>query len=432
MAKTFAKMEDGLLLVAEKIDENKYLGSIKNAFTEYVPFIIAGSFGTLLTALISNEATGLAKWIPWLTNLGPAFKALNFATISCMTIPIIFLIAMQLAKRNKIPEYITAVLAVAAYLSMVSSSVTVTIDEQTGTASGLASGTLGAQGLFVGMLTAVLVTEIFSALIKIDKIKIKMPASVPAAISTSFNTLIPIFIILVFTSIFGNIFNLISGHYINEWIYAVVQAPLEKIFQSSVGIVLMAVLCQLFWFLGIHGGLVVEPIRSPLSAAALATNIAAVQAGGIADQPLTRGFWTVFVVVGGAGITLSLIISMLLFSKRDDHKMIAKMALFPGICGIGEPMVFGIPLVLNPIFAVPFILNAAISSGIALLAIKIGFIACSTVDAPFGLPIFINATLSYGWHGAIVQLIILAVCFCTWTPFVLLANRTAKKEVVSE
>ena len=114
---------------------------------------------------------------------------------------------------------------------------------------------------------------------------------------------------------------------------------------------------------GYHGGLVVEPIRSPLSAAALAANIAAVEAGLEATQPLTRGLWTVFVVVGGAGLTLSLIFAILLFSKRQDHRAIAKLSLLPGICGIGEPMVFGLPLVLNPTFAIPFILNSRYRGG---------------------------------------------------------------------
>lgn len=274
----------------------------------------------------------------------------------------------------------------------------------------------------------VVITNIFHWLTSIDKIKIKMPPSVPQGIANSFNILVPVFIIIVLSAVFGTLFHLITGSYVNEFIYNVVQAPLSAAVQSSMGVVIMAVVCQLFWFLGIHGGLVVEPIRSPISAAGLAENIAAVQAGLEATQPLTRGFWTVFVVVGGAGLTLSLIFAILLFSKREDHRTIAKLSLLPGICGIGEPMVFGLPLVLNPVFAIPFILDSGIAAAIALFAIRIGFIPCSIVDAPFGLPLFINATISFGWHGAIVQLIILVVGTLTYIPFVLMSNRIAEKE----
>ena len=422
------KMEDRLMDVADFVDNNVYLSSIKGAFTDYVPFIIVGSFGSLLGSLISNETTGLAKWVPALKNLAPAFSAMSFAAVSCMTIPVIFLIALHLARAKKMPEFLTAIICVISYFSMVPNVVTVVIEEASGTASGLGSGVLGAQGLFIGMLVAVLITNLFQKLTSIEKLKIKMPPSVPHGIAVSFNILIPVFIIIIFTSIFGALFYQVTGSYINEFIYNIVQAPLSAIVQTTPGFVIMAVASQLFWFLGIHGGLVVEPIRSPLSAAALAANIAAVEAGGIATQPLTRGLWTVFIVVGGAGLTLSLIVSILMFSKREDHRVIAKLSLLPGICGIGEPMVFGLPLVLNPVFAVPFILNSGIAATIALVAIKIGFISCSTVDAPFGLPLFINATLSYGWHGAIVQLVILVVGFLVWTPFVLVSNRMVQRE----
>lgn len=422
------KMEDRLMDIADFVDNNIYLSSIKNAFTDYVPFIIVGSFGTLLGSVISNERTGLAQWIPALKNLAPAFSAMSFAAVSCMTIPVIFLIALHLARAKKMPEFLTAILCVIAYFSMVPNVVTVVIEEASGTASGLGGGVLGAQGLFIGMLTAVLITNLFQKLSSIEKLKIKMPDSVPQGIAVSFNILIPVFVIITCTSIFGELFHLATGSYINEFIYNIIQAPLSAIVQTTPGIIIMAIACQLFWFLGIHGGLVVEPIRSPLSAAALAANIAAVEAGQAATQPLTRGLWTVFIVVGGAGLTLSLIFAILMFSKREAHRAIAKLSLLPGICGIGEPMVFGLPLVLNPVFAVPFILNSGIAAAIALGAIKIGFISCSTVDAPFGLPLFINAALSYGWKGAIVQLIILVVGTLIWIPFVLMSNRMAEKE----
>ena len=346
MAKT-SKFENTLMDIADFVDSNVYLRSIKDAFTDYVPFIIAGSFGSLLNALIASQTTGLAKWVPALSNLAPAFTAMNFAAVSCMTIPIILLIAMNLAKAKKMPPFITGVLAVICYFAMVPNTITVTIQEATGKASGLSGGVLGAQGLFVGMLVAVLITNLFHWLTSIEKIKIKMPASVPAGIANSFNILIPVFVIIVFQLCFWH--PVPAGH---RLLYQ--RVHLRRCAGSAVGCCAEhrrrghhAVVCQLFWFLGIHGGLVVEPIRSPISAAGLAENIAAVQAGLTPAYPLTRGFWTVFVVVGGAGLTLSLIICILMFSKREDHRAIAKLSLLPGICGIGEPMVFGLPLVLN-------------------------------------------------------------------------------------
>ncbi|WP_124067228.1 PTS transporter subunit EIIC [Clostridium sp. E02] len=426
MAGFSQKFEDGLMIVAEKVDDNKYLSSIKNAFTVFMPFVIVGSFGTLLNALIASDKTGLARWLPWLMNLKPAFSAMNFCTMTFMAVPIIFLIAMNLAKYNKIPEYISGVVAVAAYISVVPQMVTV----GESSVSGLSSGALGAQGLFIGMIIAVLVTELFTMLIKIDAIKIKMPPAVPAGIATSFNVLVPILLTLVITSVAGILFKMATGSYVNEWIYKIVQAPLESVFQSPIGIIVVVIISQLFWFLGIHGGLVISPIRNPLIAAAIAANVSALGAGLTPSQPVTYGFWLNFVVTGGAGITLSLIFAIFLFSKRDDFKMIGKLSFLPGLCGISEPIVFGLPLVLNPTFAIPFILNSGIATGIAMFATKIGFLPCNTVDVPFGVPVILSAFISHGWQGVVIQVIILTVCIFTWAPFVLISNKQAEEKAV--
>ncbi|HFF2554308.1 TPA: PTS sugar transporter subunit IIC [Listeria monocytogenes] len=418
----FEKVQDKLLDLAAAIDDNKYLGSIRSAFTDFVPFIIIGSFGTLLNTLIAGD-NGLAQWIPFLKNLSPAFLMINFVTISTMTIPIVFLIAMNLAKREEMPEYIAGVSALATYFIVCPSMITVVIDKAETAVAGLGTGVIGAQGLFIGMIISIVSTKILKKLMSINAIKIKLPSSVPHGIAVSFNTLIPIFIVLVGFAIFGNVFYLITGSYLNEWIYAIVQTPLQIAFQSPIGAVFMAIVNQIFWFLGVHGGMVIEPIRGPLSAAAIAENIAAVNAGGLALNPITRGFWTCFVVAGGGGITISLILSILKFSKRAEFKAIAKLSFLPGICGINEPIVFGLPLVLNPIFAIPFIFNSAVAASIALFATNIGFIQAGIFDVPPGLPLFINAFIGFGWQGIVVQAIIITISFFIWTPFVLMSNK---------
>ena len=422
------KMEDFLVLLAEKIDDNKYLQAIKNAFTIYMPFIIVGSFGTLFAALVSSPKTGLARWIPALESLSGAFSAMNFATMTFMTVPIVFLISMQLARSNKTPEHLTGIVAVLAYVSVIPQVITYVINEETKKIGAVPSTALGAQGLFIGMIMAIIVAEMFRVLTNIEAIKIKMPPSVPAGIAVSFNTLIPILIIVLGTAVFGNIFKTVTGKYLNEFIYSAVQTPLEIALKSPLGILALVIGGQLFWFLGIHGGLVVTPLRNPLFATAIAANIAAFEAGKVPGEAFTTSFWQNFIVPGGAGVTLSLLIAIFLFSKREEHKMIAKLGLLPGLCSINEPVVFGLPLVLNPTFALPFIFNSAIGAAIALFATKIGFLVPNVVEVPFGVPIIISPFISHGWQGVIVQIIIFAVCTLTWIPFVLISNKEAERE----
>lgn len=425
------KFEDAMMVVAEKVGDNQYLMAIKDAFTAYMPFVIIGSMGTLLKTLVSSTTTGLAQWVPALANLAPAFTAINFCTMTFMTIPIIFLIALNLARQKGLGnEYAAAVVSVCAYISMVPE--TFAVDGVDTPVAAMATTTFGAQGLFIGMIVALIVTVFFLKLTTIDKIKIKMPPSVPAGIANSFNIMIPVFIVLVCTSVFGWGFQTLTGSYINEWIYTIMQAPLEAVFKSPVGVVGIVVISQLFWLLGIHGGLIVSPVRNPMFMAAIAANTAALEAGTTPDSPFTMGFWNCFVTPGGAGMTFCLIIAVLLFSKRDDEKAIAKLGLVPGICGISEPIVFGMPLVLNPIYAIPFIFNGGIATAIAMFATNIGFLPCNTVDVPFGIPLLLNAFVGHGWQGIVVQAIELVVCTLVWIPFVIASNKQAEKEQAAE
>ena len=423
------KLQNVLLSISSKVETNKYLGSIKEAFTMFVPFIIVGSFGSMLNILVSG-ANGLAQWIPWLSNLSPAFTAINFVTISCMSLPIAFLIGYKLAEKENLPQLESGLIGLLSYLAVCPNTISTVVEglKDPVVLNGLGAGVIGAQGLFVSMIMSMVAVKFFGLLTNIDAIKIKMPDSVPTGIARSFNILIPIFIIITAFSVGGCLFNTFTGNYLNVWIYNIIQLPLQALANTTGGILVLALVNQLFWFLGIHGGMVIEGVRGPLSAAGLAENISAVQAGGVATNILTRGFWTSFVVVGGGGITLSLLIAIFICSKREDHKSIAKFSLIPGICGINEPVVFGLPLVLNPIFAIPFILNSVIAAFIAVVATNIGFLTCGVLDCPPGLPVFVTGFISYGIHGIIVQAIILIVTFIIWVPFVLMSNKQAKLE----
>lgn len=282
------KLQNVLLLITAKVEANKYLGSIKEAFTMFVPFIIVGSFGSMLNTLVSG-ANGLAQWVPSLANLSPAFTAINFVTISCMSLPIAFLVAYKLAEKEELPQLESGLIGLLSYLAVCPNTISMAVEGLSDPViiSGLGSGVIGAQGLFVSMIMAILAVKVFKILSGIDAIKIKMPDSVPTGIARSFNILIPIFIIMTVFAVGGCVFNSMTGNYINVWIYNIIQLPLQALANTTAGILVLALVNQLFWFLGIHGGMVIEGIRGPLSAAGIAENIAAVQAGGVASNILT-------------------------------------------------------------------------------------------------------------------------------------------------
>lgn len=421
------KFSDTLCMIAEKVDDNKYLSSIKNAFTTFLPFVIIGSFASLFNNLLCSTTTGLAIWVPILAELSPAFTAINYATIGFISIYVCFFLGMQLSKRNNTPQVVTAAVCVVSYVSVVPNVISVAVEDLQATTSGLANVTTGAQGLFIAMFVSIFASELLSAFCKVEKIKIKMPKEVPAGIATSFNILIPAFITIAITAVIGAIFHYMTGYYLNEFIYNAIQTPLQAIFQTPGGIIILIIIMQLFWFLGIHGGLILFPIRQPLVIAALATNIALAEQGLAPTEAITDTFWIAFTVFGGSGIPLALIFALLMAGKRKEQREIAKISLIPGLFGISEPLVFGLPIVLNPTFAIPFILGSALTTGLALLAVNIGFLAPSIVSVPVGLPIIINAFIGFGFKGVIVQLLGLALCVLLYLPFVMVSNKQGKK-----
>ena len=413
------KLQNVLLSISSKVETNKYLGSIKEAFTMFVPFIIVGSFGSMLNILVSG-ANGLAQWVPWLSNLSPAFTAINFVTISCMSLPIAFLIGYKLAEKENLPQLESGLIGLLSYLAVCPNTISTVVEglKDPVVVNGLGAGVIGAQGLFVSMIMSMVAVKFFGLLTNIDAIKIKMPDSVPTGIARSFNILIPIFIIITAFSVGGCLFNTFTGNYLNVWIYNIIQLPLQALANTTGGILVLALVNQLFWFLGIHGGMVIEGVRGPLSAAGLAENISAVQAGGVATNILTRGFWTSFVVVGGGGITLSLLIAIFIFSKREDHKSIAKFSLIPGICGINEPIIFGTPIVLNPILSIPFLIMPCISSGLGYLVQKMGIVSLGYIVDPSFTPFFAQGFLSaLDIRNVIFMFVLIAISVAVYYPF---------------
>lgn len=425
------ELMDKLVKMAGKIDRNKYLKGIKDSLMTLLPLIIIGSFASLFSTLFKSEwASGMG-----LDKLGSMFSAISFACVSCMTIALVFLIGYLMAKANKLDPLTGALCSFASYIVLVPSFATVVVDDVETTVNNVLAGNyLGAAGMLIGLVMGIISVEILSRLMKVEKIKIKMPEEVPPAISRSFNVLIPLAITLVIVAFIGWGTVQISGSYLPDLFYKFIQKPLEGLAQTPFAAVLIIFITQVLWFLGIHGGMATRAIRSPFLMAGLATNIAAVESGLTPTAFFTETFWQTFVVFGGTGYTLSLILAVLVFSKRKDYREVAKMCLIPGIFGINEPVTYGMPIVLNPILGIPFIIAPCVCALLGYLFTSIGFAPCATVELPAGLPVFVNAIV--GYPGSVTALLAVAVCFVVafliYAPFVIAANRIKQEGAENE
>ena len=322
-------LEKFLMPITNYMNSNKYICAIRDSFSIMMPIIIVGSFALLFNIYICSK-TGLAQFesLAWLENYSNMFSTVNFACISCMALWLVFLMGYTLSeKENKI---LSALVTTVCFL--------VVSDQEN------LLGALGASALFLAFFVAILSNLLFVNLMKLDKIKIKLPDTVPPMIARSFNSLIPAWITVTVFGLFAGILYGTTGLYINNVIYNVIQVPFNQIVGSQLGVSIIVILSQLLWWTGIHGHMAMNVIAKPVRAAALAANIAAVGAGLVPKEFYTLAYVHLFTNLGGSGIVISLALAILVFSKRKEYKDITKLSMLPLICGISEPMVFGLPI----------------------------------------------------------------------------------------
>ena len=190
---------------------------------------------------------------------------------------------------------------------------------------------------------------------------------------------------------------------------------------------------QLFWAIGIHGNQIIKPVREPLLNAAILANTDLVNQG-ITDMSqlniINMSFWDVYMTIGGSGVTIGLIVAIFLFSKRQDYKEIAKLSAAPGVFNINETMIFGLPIMLNPIMAIPFVITPLITGAVAYFLTIIGFTDVLVYAVPWTTPPILSAWLASGGSltAVITQVLCIGISILIYIPFVITANKQLIKE----
>lgn len=429
------KMADVLGRVGAWCGQNKYLSAIKNAFQTFMPLTIAGAIGVLWCNVLVNADSGLGLfWSPImaLEFINPAFAAIQFATISCITVGVTFGIAQEIGEANGETGYFAGLLGLASWLSVTQNSYT--IEGAEAAFAGVSGNALGATGLFTGMIIGIVSVEIFCALRKVDKLKLKMPESVPPGVARAFEVLIPAVITLIIIAIIGRVAELATGQYLNDLISTYIQGPLGAIGASVPGVIVIYILIGLFWLVGIHGNNMLAAVKEAIFTPIMLENIETFSKTNDAysdDLGIFAMAWLqMFGEFGGSGVTIGLVISILVFGKREDNRTIAGISSVPALFNINETVTFGIPLVLNPILGIPFILAplATIMTGYVLTVI--GFCPKAVINTPWTTPPIIHGFLTTGANvmGAASQAIALVVSIVVYAPFLIAYERFQNKE----
>lgn len=418
---------------AMKLNSIKGLIAIRDAFVQIFPLTFVGSIVVCINVVLLSS-TGflgqfLVKVIPNLDSFQAILAPVSNGTINLMAVFIVFLIARNMALQYEVDGLKAGLTALASFFVLYPPKVEGMLTESY----------LGANGIFVAILVGLLVGYGFSRLTKIDKLKIKMPEQVPPEVSKSFMVAIPSAIVIILTSVAGYLISFVEPQGLNVLLYSLLQAPIKSLGATPFTPLILILMAMILWSVGIHGTFTVSPIYIALYASMNIANISyAAQAGTTAGSPYPYTWFVLFEnygCIGGTGNTLALIVAILILSrrknwKRDDYTKTAKIGLIPGLFCINEPVIFGLPIVLNPILVIPFILCPIVSMALGALMIASGFVLPGTLDVGWTTPQPIKAFLSASGsiETAISVCIVFIVCVLIYLPFVMMANKQVEKE----
>lgn len=419
------QLEKFLVPLAEAIGKNKYLVSIRDGFLITTPILIAGSIFLLIGefpwpalnewmgSIIVDQKTG--------ANLTSFIEKPAGATFSIMAIFAVIAIAYSFAKQMKTNKIFGSATAVMSWLLLMPYSIDgvtkIGGKELPVSLEGIPLNWVGAKGIFIGIIVSFLAVHIYAFIEKKGWV-IKMPPGVPPTVVESFAALIPAMFVMIFFFLINLILGFLGTNAF-QVVFDILQTPLVHL-GGTLGALLIAFLFNgLFWFFGINGGAVVGAVYGPVLATLSLENVEFFKNGVGSPNIVNEQFYELFVVYGGAGSTLSLIIAMLFFCKSKRITELGKLALIPGIFGINEPIIFGLPIVLNPVMVLPFLLIPIfnILVGYTSMAMKLVPIT-NGVTIPWTTPPVISGFLATDWRGAVLQIILIIIGIFLYMPFI--------------
>lgn len=401
-----------------KIAGNNFLQGLSEGLMGTLPVTVVGSFSLLLAVVPLGPVSDFFAQ----TGLTAIFGMGNTMTMGLLALYMVVLIARSLTTKylEEDDGITTAIIAFMCYMFITP------LGTDANGASVIPTTWLGSSGAFSAIIVATVCMVIYVQCKK-RGITIKLPDGVPLATSRVFEGFLPfVFASALFLAV-NYIFSLTPIGCMHQAVYSLLQIPMTQL-GGNIGTVLLVIfLMQVLWFFGIHGQNVLNPFVQPVWMAMEAANLAAYGAGEALPNIVTNTFVNIF-YFGGCQIALCII--LLFMCKSEQMKAFGKLGIGPAIFGIGEPLNFGMPLVLNFKFIVPFLLNGVVALGVAYLVIWLGLAPCPNgVAYIFGLPFGVMAFMSGGVSYVLLAIVTnIVLPFFIWLPFVKAADREAYRQ----
>jgi len=403
------KFLDKLIAISSKFAKNSVLNIIQGAFMMLMPITMIGGF----TALFNGIGIDAYQAFIASTGIKNVLNVIYQWTIGMFGVYVSFLVALQFARVHKCSKSDIAVGLVSMVCFLIVTPYV--LPEDPYGAASLPVSWLGASGLFTGIIIAFIVGYIFKLCQKYN-IVIKLPEQVPPMVSAQFTSIIPGAISMILFGILNAVFAGTSLGSFHQLIYSIVSTPLNAVGSNVFGFWILMVVLYGLWFCGIHGGMTCGPIIMMLFMQLQMENMTAYQAG----QPLPHMFIGDALSFGSGSIPM--IIAALIFCKSESGKSISRLGFLPALFGVDEPVYFGMPMILNPIFFIPWVLIAPTVSVFGTHLLKlVGLLGYSNGTGgqnAANLPFFVGNTMNYGISGLIWGCVLFAIIVLAYVPFV--------------
>lgn len=429
------KLQAMLLPLSDKLNQSKILKGISGGFAAMLPVVMVGAIFSLLNSL------NVAPYQNLITAIGlkPLLAIPGSYTTDMISLYAVFLIAKAEAEAIGIDSrrsVSTGLIALMFFLLLIPLGVTGTHEasgEPVFVAGALNTMFLGSVGLFTAMIVGLAIPYLHNFFIK-NNITIKMPETVPPMISESFASMIPAICIAAVAVAVRFAFSFTEAGTFTMFIYNLLKAPLTAMAASPLTFIILLLVCNVLWTFGIHGGMVATSIMSVLYTTFTNENLAAYNAGQPLPNIIIQPAWATIGNICGSGCAIGLVVCIALFARSERYKALAKIAVPSGLCGISEPLVFGIPLVLNPITMIPMLLAPIVTFLLGYAAMAIGLVPyMNGVGVSLGTPILLSGFMAYGdFRGVILQLVLVLASAAVWFPFFKILDGQAVKEESGE
>lgn len=392
-------LQEKLLPVAARLGNNKALVSIRDGITLTIPLLLIGS---LLMVIASFPIPG---WEKYLGDIGVAdylWKGVD-SSFGLLGLVASFGIAYFMARQYKVDGIPAGIVSLSSFIT-----VTPFITGEAG--AGMPTAFMASKGLFVAMILGLINGYIYQWFIN-HNIQIKMPDGVPPAVSKSFSAIIPGAVTIVGWLIVYATLDKLSLPNLHEIAQGALGGPLGLLGNNVIGLLILIFLNSSFGFVGLHGGNVVNAVMKPLWLANLDANKVAYQTGETLPNIFTSVFMDNFVFIGGGGATIGLVLALgyLAHKKKASKqlKTLAPITVIPGLFNINEPAMFGVPIVLNILLLVPFILAPMFNLLVAWGAMASGLVPLTYTDPGWTMPPVISGLLATGSiSGSLLQIVL--------------------------